>query len=203
MKYVGFLLFFLSLNVHADNWLCTEESSQRVGSEINACGIGTGISEDEARTEAFNNSKAEFDRVCNASADCKNHEVTLTPMRTTCEVKNFVYTCQRLVVYSIGKDKSIMALNINIRPYTTAPIKVYGKIHEGMTRKEVTSMIGMPESVEKERLEDVVVTTYNGAICNKAPGGIFTAPCSLTFTDGKLTSYDNINAGLVEEVASN
>ncbi len=39
-----------------------------------ACGVAESTDENEARTKAFENARAEFIRVCRSSDDCKGHE---------------------------------------------------------------------------------------------------------------------------------
>lgn len=103
VKYIMFLILFMSSTVRAgDQWLCTEEASQRSGDVISSCGIGESESEGEARSMAFDNAKAEFARICETSSDCVGHEISTHPKRTSCEQKNGKYKCYRLVQYAIG-----------------------------------------------------------------------------------------------------
>jgi hypothetical protein len=70
----------------ADSWACTEGvATLRKGDAILACGIGLGSTEPEARLKALDYAKAEFDRVCSMSSDCRGREVTLIPGRNACE----------------------------------------------------------------------------------------------------------------------
>ena len=53
---------FLSLNSSGafskeQDWLCTEESSQRVENNIMSCGIGVAPTESDARLKAFDSAK--------------------------------------------------------------------------------------------------------------------------------------------------
>lgn len=104
MKYLNLLLLLLGSDLHADQWLCSEESSQRQNNVIFACGVGTGDDEDKARRSSFENAKNEFDQICNSSSDCKYHEVTVIPKRTSCEEKNGAYKCYRLIAYVLGDE---------------------------------------------------------------------------------------------------
>ena len=85
-----------------EEWLCTEESSQRSGDIIKACGVGTGITEKEARKDAFNTAYAEFKAICDVSSDCQNHAISATPKRTSCQQDGLTYKCYRLVEYRIS-----------------------------------------------------------------------------------------------------
>ncbi len=97
-------------NLHAqDQWLCTEEASQRHNDTIFACGVGSGADEGEARLAAFDNSKAEFNRICDSSSDCAGHKITTLPRRTSCELVGSLIKCYRLILYTIGNDKADVA----------------------------------------------------------------------------------------------
>jgi hypothetical protein len=82
-------------------WLCTEESSQREGNVIKACGVATASLEPLARAGAFDQAKAELGRVCAVGADCHGHQVVITPKRTLCERVASGYRCYRLVEFEV------------------------------------------------------------------------------------------------------
>lgn len=86
----------------ADEWLCTEASAVRSGSTLTVCGIGEADSEGVARAEALKQAKKEFVSLCSASADCRNREADLSPLRTTCEKKDQKYKCYRGLKYEIS-----------------------------------------------------------------------------------------------------
>lgn len=102
-----FLIIFIigssCISQAKEQWLCTEESSQIRNGIILACGVGGGSDENEARAAAFENSKAEFKRVCLSSDTCSNHEISVEPKRTSCEGKENSYKCYRLVAFIIGR----------------------------------------------------------------------------------------------------
>lgn len=101
------LIIFLALYRIANaDWLCTEEASQRRDNSILACGVAVASNEDQARHQAFNNSQAEFNRVCNASDDCKGHQVKAIPQRTSCTETDEGYRCYRLVEFTIEEQLS-------------------------------------------------------------------------------------------------
>lgn len=100
-------LFFISFFLYASAsdspaWYCKEVASERKGSQVYACGVGMGVDENEARTDAFENARKEFIRICSLSADCKDHQIITTPERTTCETSGKKTKCYRLLVFSIG-----------------------------------------------------------------------------------------------------
>ncbi len=99
MNFLGIAVLFAQ-NCRADDWLCTEEASQRDGNVIKACGVGLGFDENGARYQALENAKIEFDKVCNASSDCKGHEVVAEPTRTECR-EGELFKCYRLIQFKI------------------------------------------------------------------------------------------------------
>lgn len=101
MKYLFILFFLMVSTAKADQWLCTEAASQRSGDTIKSCGVGTGSDEAQARAQALDYAKHEFKSICEASSDCVNHYVTAQPMRTACSKEDGIYSCQRLVVFTI------------------------------------------------------------------------------------------------------
>ncbi len=85
-----------------DNWFCTEAASIRRGSVYDVCGIGESEkSEAEARSQAFENAKKEFEQICSSSDDCKDHPVTVDPKRTQCKPKGNGYICHRMITFQI------------------------------------------------------------------------------------------------------
>lgn len=86
----------------AEDWLCTEESSQRSNDVVKACGVGIGFTEQEARKDALDTAYAEFKAICDVSSDCQNHAISATPKRTTCQADGQMFKCYRLVEYRIS-----------------------------------------------------------------------------------------------------
>lgn len=94
-----------------DLWLCKEESSVRSANTIGSCGVGTGEDENAARASAFENAKAEFTRICDLSADCKGHELSVMPKRTTCQEApekkgRERFKCYRLIEFTVVSEKT-------------------------------------------------------------------------------------------------
>jgi hypothetical protein len=100
MKALLAILLILSASAQADDWLCKQESSIELGDDFHACGIGHGKDENDARGEAFNNAKSEFERVCSASYGCNPKTVAAKPGRTDCHASPTGYKCYRLVVFT-------------------------------------------------------------------------------------------------------
>lgn len=117
-KIIFCLTLILATKAHA-NWFCEEGSSQKLGSTIETCGVGTGLDENQARVNAFENAKLEYSLVCNESSDCKDHKVTVTPKRTSCEKSLHGFTCWRMLAYEISDEKqSIMESIAYTRAHT-------------------------------------------------------------------------------------
>lgn len=97
------LILTVSMAHAAESWLCTSESSQVIGDQVRACGVGHGPDEDAARASALTSAKAEFQGLCNASSDCPSRAVTVEPKRTTCEQSGKGWKCFRLLVFTMGE----------------------------------------------------------------------------------------------------
>lgn len=153
-----FLIFFLPILVNAnEQWICTEASSQRQGNDILACGIGLGKTENDARLNAFDNAKTEFQRICSSSDDCKNHSITAEPKRTTCDAdKNGKIKCYRMIDFTIGSKVSssnnTQVQNLKDQPEKFEPFSYeqtlsYPKVSRGMLKKDLLDKFGIAESV--------------------------------------------------------
>jgi hypothetical protein len=105
------ILLLFSLNAYADQWFCSDESSQRTDNIIKSCGIGEAKTEGAARLSAFTNARAEFKQLCNASSDCVSRFVYSTPLRTECRKDGNGYKCYRMVEFKIGRYYKQQAKN--------------------------------------------------------------------------------------------
>lgn len=151
------LIFLIATSAQAE-WLCTQESSQRFGSDISACGIGEAKLESEARALALENAKAEFQRLCLASDDCRGHKVTLDPRRTDCKPTAAGVKCYRLVRFSIANElsesgplalaepKKILAPSRPARK--NAKKNSFEPIRKGMTKSALIESFGVPHSID-------------------------------------------------------
>lgn len=100
MKRILFVLLLLSNQAFAaDQWFCTEESGRRIGKTMQACGVGDGTSESEARKKALENAIEEFQSLCKISSDCKGRSTSVEPKRLTCaQYTDYHYwKCYRLI----------------------------------------------------------------------------------------------------------
>ncbi len=139
-------------------WLCTQESSERRGQDIVACGVGVAPTENEARLSAFDGAETEFKRICTASADCNSTQSIVIPKRTTCEVKeDGLFECRRLVIFSMAAGPA--------KPESLkASAAKYQKIAKGMTLANLTYQFGQPTAIGSAfggRLK----VTFNGDFC--------------------------------------
>lgn len=95
------IIVFFGSFASADEWFCTEESSQRRGNAIVACGVGESPTESVARARSLAAAQAEFDAICNISYDCHGHQILVEPKRMTCKDGK----CYRLVQFTIQDKK--------------------------------------------------------------------------------------------------
>lgn len=165
------LLSLLISSSHAsDQWLCKEESSQIRGSTIAACGVGSGITEDEARSLAFNAAKQEFKRVCDLSEHCHYHKIDVEPKRTTCESFNNETKCYRLVLFTISQDfddqnpftSSIKTID-SPRIAMYAGIDTFLPIKIGMSKKAVLKAFGKPKEIRQ--YSNLTSLVYSDDMC--------------------------------------
>lgn len=101
MRNIIFVILLSPLSAHA-GWFCSEESSEKNGNVINACGVGVGSDENEARTQAFENAKLEYKQLCEGSDDCRYHFVNIKPKRTECSSTSQGFKCYRMLAFEIG-----------------------------------------------------------------------------------------------------
>lgn len=103
---VGILSLFFSTTAFAsENWLCTEDSAQRNGHIIIACGAGLGKTEGDAREDAAFRAKKEFNAICEQSLECRGHETEVEPTRSTCEPIGGGFTrCYRGFRYQVLEE---------------------------------------------------------------------------------------------------
>jgi hypothetical protein len=122
------ILFFLILSVssiaHA-NWFCSEESSDKIGNVINACGVAEASTESKARSDAFESASQEYKHLCEASDDCRYHFVNVKPKRTSCEKTASGFKCYRMLAYEIGDFSKSKASDISI--HTGEHVKTLGE----------------------------------------------------------------------------
>lgn len=206
-----FTLCFIQSAFAADPiWLCREESSQRQENAIKACGIGTGKDENAARLNAFDNSKTEFLRICKSSDDCRDHEITIEPKRTSCEQEDGGYKCYRLIVFTIaaavrgsglggaaesdqkvgGRVRSQLTMKDKpdvFQPFVYESIKDNPKVRRGMTKKEFLAAFGAPSSVSDSTSygeQRTLQMFYRGKMC------VYTS-CYVIVLGDRVTAYSD------------
>lgn len=194
--------FLFSFPVYAfDNWLCTEEASERRANAIYSCGVGVSVDEGEARAKAYDNAEREFNKICEKSFDCKDHRISVEPKRNYCDAHGDMFRCYRLVVFSIGKHKKEKELAAEQDKETALETIVNAetpkivqnvqstpnpKVRIGMSKKEILDGFGKPESVtEPHSLLPTASRDWNytGGWCLDARG------CSIRFFEGEVEAY--------------
>jgi hypothetical protein len=98
-KLILSLLMFPSISMA--EFLCDEEAGQLKVNVYHACGIAEHVSEQRARSMAFDYAKEEFIKFCSSSSNCKDKEVDLNPKRTICKEEKGYFKCVRLIEYTI------------------------------------------------------------------------------------------------------
>lgn len=167
-KYYVMLLFtYLSAPTFAEEeWFCTGQSSQRIGDEIQACGVATGKDENIARMKAFNNAKAEFKQICDESEDCKDHNVRIEPKRTTCEKEQDSYKCYRLISFIIVSPKykiNVAEVQPKLDDIETPDLP---QVKKGMSKKAVLEAFGTPLQVNPAMWDpEIMEFMYEGKMC--------------------------------------
>lgn len=195
-----FCLLLKSGASHAkDSWLCTEASSQRFGQDIHSCGIGLGKDEAEARLKAFDSAKAEFNKVCDSSDDCKGHEITVDPKRTTCEQTGTGFKCYRMIVFSIRDS-----LKPQYEPTNKAELHDRSLVHnapilkKGMSKQDLFASFGTPQQVVHAHAlggNDYLQIFYRGRpFCDS--GG----SCYVIVEDNKVQSYEHFNPEFTDDM---
>ena len=89
-----------------DQWFCKEGASRQLGEVLESCGIAKSKDEAEARKKALDGAFEEFDRICRESANCRDYEKTVEPMRTECiKGKDEQFTCYRALDFTVTHQK--------------------------------------------------------------------------------------------------
>ena len=220
-----FLLWLPSQILAADSaWLCTEESSQRRDNTVLGCGVATGDDENEARSKAFDNARTEFKKICDASDDCRGHETSVTPKRTSCDEiagkmgqMESKYRCYRLVAFLIGKPMAARlasgqpqagAATIPIlydnpddfQPFSYSRISRLPKVKPGMAKADVVALFGAPENVERLSMGRQHFI-YQGRMCSDHLGnGYKSGTCGLIFDNNVVNTIRNFSFKYTEDL---
>ncbi len=163
---LSFVIMALLSNAAAgEDWLCTEEASQRRGNTINACGVATATTEAAARLQAFYNARAEFEAVCEGCT-----AAYVEPRRTQCEALDDGHRCYRLIAFEVAELKTA--------PVATPTLRL------GISQPTLVRLVGQPYEVSP-LIFGAYQLLYKGAMCSGE--GV----CYAVLEDGKITSYRN------------
>ncbi|MDH5692383.1 MAG: porin family protein [Gammaproteobacteria bacterium] len=101
---ISLLFSILSLPVYAqsEDWTCTEVASIKNQNTVLVCGVATAATEGEARELALKRAKTEFELICESSADCRDFDKNIEPLRNSCaRDQDGGYKCYRGLRYTI------------------------------------------------------------------------------------------------------
>ena len=171
---IGLLLAMLlssSIANASDDWLCKSQSSVKYEASIDACGIGQAATEGQARLEAFDNARQEFNKICKSSDDCDGYKINAVPKRTTCEESKGSFKCYRLIQFNIidepgNSDTTAvqsMAKGETFVPFNVESIKNIPKVRRGMSKKQVLATFGEPVNIRN--VYEIVIFEYSGVMC--------------------------------------
>lgn len=105
-KFILVLVGLISINVHADEWLCRSQSAVKQGSStITTCGIGDATDERTSRDLARENAITEFRKLCSVSADCREFDYNVEPKRLECEQHDDGTVCYQAIQFEILNTK--------------------------------------------------------------------------------------------------
>lgn len=180
-----FLILSLLVNTSqaSENWFCKEESSVRRDNSIEACGTASSVDYDKAKALAFESAKNEFNRVCRASSDCAGHDISINPKRTSCDQKDGIFTCYRLLEFVIALD--IGSEPKIIKPYDIQNALSFPKLIKGMSKSKVLNIFGEPTSVHVDDATTLLI--YNNEdFCEGMLG------CGIELERDKVVAYFSI-----------
>lgn len=179
-----------------DDWLCTQESSQRRGGLVLACGVARSRDEADARARAFDNAQAEFRRVCDASDDCRGRASTLEPKRTSCSREaSGEFACYRLLQVSL--DRSPDGPSVSKPTTGRAPSQSdRPRLKQNMSKADVLSLLGSPSGeVASEYEADRAFLYFRGPACL-----VEQSECSVTLERDAVVDYRNFKPAFAEEI---
>lgn len=192
-----FSILTIALPLRAEEWLCKEAASIRNGPLIQSCGIGTGKDENHARLAAFDNAKAEFERICLASDDCKNRTVSVEPERTSCTKEKSGYKCYRMLTFEISRSTKQGGQKASTKspdvpdafiPFRIEDVAHLPRLRKGMTKKELLEKFGAPFKVDN-------YYWYRGEMCIYS-----TSTCLVKVQNGAVTSWDDFKPIYTEDL---
>lgn len=175
-------------NSHA-SWLCREASSLAENDYFYSCGVASSDSLNDARRNALNNAKEEFNTFCDESYNCKNNEYIITPLRTDCTKKSNVFTCYRGIQYRLldkKREHSTMSL-FQLKAEIIRKEKELSKINDRIGKIEKIEQL----QIVKEELNESDNTTlelekFTNTYNQKLSSGLF----AFTFQSLNLNIYN-------------
>lgn len=124
------ILCFIAGNAHATDSPCGEMASKKIDeSTYLVCGIFTAGTEVVSREQAALAAQREYALLCDPSADCREYEFEIEPLRTNCTLEpNGAYKCARSFYFSVNRDRKRTVLASPSPPrqqITTPPARVF------------------------------------------------------------------------------
>lgn len=198
------LLLFCSFRVEAQ-WLCLEASSQRSGSTVTSCGVGTSTSQEEARVKSRESAVEEFKRLCSLSSDCSGFDYTVVPKRTECFFLNQSFTCYRALEFQIldvkksqveidpkDLDSQVKDLEIQIRHLNEIKYKEQEVSLKKFELQDLERSLNEKEA-EEARLKDILVDSGYTYLHETKKNSL---KLDLKIWDGRLTNQNDTEAFL-------
>ena len=192
-----------------DEWLCTEEASQVQDDAILSCGVATGVDENAARSQAFDNASAEFHRLCDLSETCKGRKFSVEPNRTSCSEQRSGFKCYRLLTFNLVESKPDEAARApatlmvpersevaSDAPGLTANAKSAARLRRNMEKKDLLTTLGPPNAeMESEYAPDRSYLYFKGALCL-----VENSECTVTIEKNAVIDYRNFKPAIAEEL---
>lgn len=189
MKYSLLVLCLIPFHAWAEDWICKDASSLRSGNLIQSCGSGQSPDEDEARTQAFQHAKDEFNRLCEMDSSCKNHAVIVNPKRTTCEEKDHAYHCYRMIEFEIESNEAYHLRKKLLKQRKIAHEQRTFKVKIGMSKEELIRFIGIPDRIEEQQKGEFRFF-YKTMLCQQSSDY---PQCSVTLKNNQVIRYWEIS----------
>ncbi|OUR96144.1 hypothetical protein A9Q84_07220 [Halobacteriovorax marinus] len=158
-------VFLVSISIttssYAEGWMCEEMASEKQGNIIRVCGSAQEQDISTAKLNAIHATNKEFDLICNKSADCKDFQVILTPLRNTCEKnEDGSYYCLRGMEYrvtTIKKDD----LETYQKQISDLDLEIENKKDELNIRQNLLAKKKELEELEKQLKNEMVFPKYS------------------------------------------
>lgn len=130
MRYLIHLLIFLIPFTARSEWYCNQVASEWLekGRTLSSCGVGYGKNEDEARVDAFESAKKEFNIVCGKETACAGRVINIDPQKSDCSSEDGKFTCRRLFYFHVTDEfRTVEETPIVVAPTTPVPTTIEKK----------------------------------------------------------------------------